>query len=251
MKDFSKEKIYGIVGTVLFHAFLALLLFLLVMNEPEIEKREKFIELSPEEDPELEKFNKEVEKILQSSGARNNNTKPKPAPGAPKELKSTNTEPVERPAEPAKITSEEKSVPEPVREVDEQAELNAEMADIFNKSGNIKKPEEEPVMDPGVHTDPTPGSGNSVSVSFGDGKGRGYTKAPYNGAVPQEGTIVVEVTVSPEGKVIGEPRIASGSDIADNAFRRRVLENAKKFKFDSANRPDNQVATITYKFTVK
>ena len=40
MKELSKEKIYGIVGTVLFHALLFLLLYLLVMEKPENRKDE-------------------------------------------------------------------------------------------------------------------------------------------------------------------------------------------------------------------
>ena len=56
MRHFSREKIYGIVGTAVFHILLLLLLYLLVMEPVPPQPEKSNIEMQGAEDVAGEKF---------------------------------------------------------------------------------------------------------------------------------------------------------------------------------------------------
>ncbi|MDR2692039.1 MAG: TonB family protein [Dysgonamonadaceae bacterium] len=66
----------------------------------------------------------------------------------------------------------------------------------------------------------------------------------------EEGNIVVNITVDPRGNVISA-EIGKGTTIGSMAMRKSALDAARKAKFSSIDRNNNQVGTITYKYYLK
>lgn len=94
----------------------------------------------------------------------------------------------------------------------------------------------------------------STGVSQGVGGWGGFSlhgrkcldlpKPLYNSNV--EGTVVVEITVDKEGRVIATS-VKAGST-PHTALRTAAMEAAKKARFDTSDKHNNQVGTITYYF---
>jgi TonB family protein len=61
----------------------------------------------------------------------------------------------------------------------------------------------------------------------------------------EEGRIVVNITVDPQGNVM-LAEIGKGTNINSDAMRKSALEAARKTKFNRINGNDNQSGTITY-----
>lgn len=79
------------------------------------------------------------------------------------------------------------------------------------------------------------------------GKG-GLPRPAYN--VPEEGKVVVTITVNPEGKVISTS-INKQSNTVNATLRKAAEDAARKAQFNRINRVDNQMGTITYYFNLK
>jgi len=89
------------------------------------------------------------------------------------------------------------------------------------------------------------GSFNISGRSIGSG---GLPKPAYIGR--EEGSIVVNITVDPNGNVINA-EIGRGTNIADTNMRKSALEAVKKAKFNRINGADNQSGTITYSYRIR
>ena len=70
-----------------------------------------------------------------------------------------------------------------------------------------------------------------------------------NYAVDDAGTIVVNITVDPQGNVINA-EIGRGTNIPNNTLRNEALRAARSTKFNVVNTGNNQKGTITYKFNL-
>ncbi|MDL2222741.1 energy transducer TonB [Bacteroidales bacterium OttesenSCG-928-M11] len=98
------------------------------------------------------------------------------------------------------------------------------------------------------------GISNSGSGGYGDFDlgGRGLypgsalPKPAYT--VQDEGIVVVEVTVNPQGRVIAAQVRAKGTNITNESMRRSAIEAAKKARFAVINETNNQFGTITYRY---
>jgi TonB family protein len=80
-------------------------------------------------------------------------------------------------------------------------------------------------------------------------RGGGLQRPAYN--VQEEGTIVVEITVNPQGDVIQSEIRLRGTNIENANMRRSAVEAAKKTKFNGIAGAQNQIGTITYRYTLK
>lgn len=69
--------------------------------------------------------------------------------------------------------------------------------------------------------------------------------------IQEEGTIVVEITVSPQGEVIQAEVRLRGTNIENANMRRSAVEAARKTKFNNIIGIQNQIGTITYRYTLK
>jgi TonB family protein len=67
----------------------------------------------------------------------------------------------------------------------------------------------------------------------------------------EEGTIVVEITVDPKGNVIHAEIRLRGTNIENKPMREAAREAALKTKFNAISEIQNQIGTITYRYTLK
>jgi TonB family protein len=69
--------------------------------------------------------------------------------------------------------------------------------------------------------------------------------------VQEEGTIVVEITVNPLGDVVQAEVRLRGTNIEDVRMRRSAIEAARRTRFNRIGGGQNQVGTITYRYSLK
>ena len=81
--------------------------------------------------------------------------------------------------------------------------------------------------------------------SLGQG---GLPRPVYN--VPDEGRVVVAITVNPEGYVI-RAEVSLQSNTVNPDLRKAAVEAARKARFNKVNGLNNQTGTITYYFNLK
>lgn len=92
------------------------------------------------------------------------------------------------------------------------------------------------------------GSGNIGNLSWSLA-GRDITKwskPPYVGK--QEGKVIVQITVNPQGTVIGADIKLQGTTITDKDIRDACKNAARQARFTSTQRTGNAIGTITYHF---
>lgn len=78
------------------------------------------------------------------------------------------------------------------------------------------------------------------------GKG-GLVEPGYN--VNDYGTVVVSITVDPQGNVI-QTQIGRGTNTPNTTLRNEALRAARRTKFNAISSTNNQQGTITYKFNL-
>ena len=92
------------------------------------------------------------------------------------------------------------------------------------------------------------GSGGDSYSLAGRSLVGGLVKPTYN--VYEEGRVVVTIIVDSEGTVINAT-VGSGTNIDNPTLRRAAIEAAKKTKFNKINTDKNQSGTITYMFRLQ
>jgi TonB family protein len=80
-------------------------------------------------------------------------------------------------------------------------------------------------------------------------RGGGLQRPAYN--AQEEGSIVVEITVDPQGNVIKAVIRLRGTNIENYNLRQSSLEAAQKTKFNAISGLQNQIGTITYRYHLK
>lgn len=256
MKNISKEKIEGIVATVLFHLLLVLLLMFIVMEKPPLE-------------PEAG-----LSVVMGNEYAM---TEVKMAPQPPKpQVKPKAQEP--KPEKPLITQNNEESIAldsaknaEKEREkmlAEQEAERKRQeeeamkkatslMANAFGK-GNSMGSKGEDKIDEGTSGSPEGDQEFGAKEGSGFGNfdlagrslaGDGNLPIPaYN--VQDEGTVVVAITVNPEGVVIAA-NVSPRTKTASLALRTAAVNAAKRARFNTIGSVNNQVGTITYYFKLK
>jgi len=89
------------------------------------------------------------------------------------------------------------------------------------------------------------GSFNLNGRSIGAG---GLPRPVYT--IQEEGRIVVNITVNPNGNVI-YAEIGRGTNIDNSSMRTSALDAARRAKFNSINGTNNQSGTITYRYSLR
>ncbi len=89
------------------------------------------------------------------------------------------------------------------------------------------------------------GKGSTASFSLKGRNVKGVLASP-RGNEQQEGTIEVEIVVSPEGKVLSAEVDIANTSIASATMRRAAVQAARQTTFTDIESVDNQRGTITY-----
>lgn len=95
------------------------------------------------------------------------------------------------------------------------------------------------------------GEGSYGTFDLGGRDILGELPRPAYQDIPEEGRVVVVITVSPEGNVINTSINLSRTNTSDANLRRIAEEAARKAKFQRSDVLNNQTGTITYYFKLK
>ena len=257
MKNISKEKVTGIVGTLVFHLLVVLLLLFIVMDRPPMEP-EAGLSVVMGEDYAMT----EVEVAPQPPKPQ---VQPKPQKPTPEKPLITQNDEESISVDSAKSAKleKEKQIAELEAErkrLEEEAMKKASnlMANAFGK-GNSMGSKGNDDIDKGTNGAPEgnmeTGEKEGSGMGTWDLHGRalsGDGKLPlpaYN--VQVEGHIMVTITVDPDGKVINARIHPSRTDIADLTLRNAALSAARRARFSTISGVNNQEGTITYYFKLK
>lgn len=273
MKQLNKEQMHGVVGTVIVHIILLLILLLVVIDKP-IPKEEQGVPVV-------------LGNVQRSKGDAYTYTEvkvapqPAPKPVQPKPVKSkadpliTQTaektvalnsgekkkQEVKKPEKtPEQLEAERKAREEERKrqEAEKMArETNAKIAGAFGKGTTMT---DKGVSDEGKgnegsvegneNTGVTKGAGGYGTFDLAGrtlGKG-GLPRPEYN--VQDEGRVVVNITVNPNGTVISAS-INQRTNTINKSLRDAALKAARKAVFNSVATVDNQMGTITYYFKLR
>ena len=260
----EKFDIFSVLWTVLLHAAAIGLLLLLHLNKP-VAQAESGVPVMLGNMGNLD-TDYEFTEV---------NSMPAPAPAAVPVPKAPQAEPTitqnleetvaiesgekEKPVKP--VETPKQPTPEEIRaEQERQARQNADniMANAF---GNSRSQQASSSAEDKSDNQGAPGSaegnssqGKATGVgSYGtwDLGGRdmlGELPRPIYDGVEEEGRVVVVITVSPQGDVIGTSINLSRTNTSDAQLRKIAIEAASKAKFDRSTGLNNQTGTITYYF---
>ena len=256
MKEISKEKIIGIVGTVTFHLLVALLLLFIVMGKPPMEP-EAGLSVVMGEDYAMT----EVEMKPQPPKPQ---VQPKPQKPSPEEPLITQNDEESISADSAKSVELKKeellAEQEAERKRREEETLKMAtnlMANAFGKGSSMGSKGNDDIdkgasgaPDGNMETGEKEGSGMGSwdlagRALAGDGK---LPLPAYN--VQEEGRVVVTITVDSDGNVISA-RIHPRTNTTAQALRTAAITAAKRARFNAIGGVNNQEGTITYYFKLR
>lgn len=268
MKNFSKDKIAGIVGTLLVHILVFGLLWLLVLKTapPPPEKGIEVMMGVDIQEQAMAQVNEAPPVVVPEPA------KVKPTPPAPEEplLTQDSEESVQLPPEKPKKEKPKKKekTPEQIQKEKEQAERvererqeakarkDAEnLMATFNKGSKMSKKgssdkDDKTVGSPMGNSDAgqTTGAGTGPYAKVENRTAVWIEEPIYN--VQDDGLVVVDITVNPAGKVI-HVEFNSRTNTANPELREAARKAALKTTFNSIDGVDNQRGTITYNFKLK
>ena len=255
----EKSQIIGISATLAIHALVVLLLVLLVMRTPMREEESGIPVMLG--NAELARGYAESYQFTEVSSVKSD---------VPNTHNAPQTQPQPQVDEPLVTQPDEPTIDMPTaEEIEAQKRAEAErqaaeraaqqMASAFGKGFEMGSKGEatEPVTDgtQGVETgvsgaEKTVGQGvlgtfdlNGRSIS-GDG-----LPVPIN-TVQDEGRVVVNITVSPDGKVVATS-INRRTNTVNPELRKAAEDAAKRARFNGIDGVDNQTGTITYYFKLR
>ena len=260
MSNPKKDKTIAVVGTLLVHALILLVLFLMAFRTPLPLPGEEGVEVDlgmynqgmgliqpeqpaiPEQStppkPHEEETSKSKEEIVTQD------TEEVPAIKTQKE-KETKEDPQIKPKE-----KPEEPVPTPQQTVNPKALFKGkDKAQDGGSEGITGQPGDQgnPNGLAGVKKyDGQGGKGNGPGYDLG-GRGAKTLQRPPK-EFPEEGHIVVEMWVDREGYVV-RTGIAKGTDITNSEMRKSAMEAARRSKFaPDPTAPEEQKGTFTYTF---
>jgi hypothetical protein len=258
----SIEKQYALAGTVVFNTLLFLLLMFtyMVLSKPVPSEGGILINFGDVEsadglfEPALnDQFLSSSEMQAQPSdvneGILTQENEEAPAITNPAITKKTETTPVKRPVQTTKPETEKKPALNPKATYQNRGQSATESGTsegIYKGSGNM-----------GDQT------GTTESDNYSEGLGGSGIVPNLNGrvpvllkepefAIPEEGIVVVEITVDKSGKVVSATAGMRGSTARNTVLWDAAKKAALGSKFNVRNdAPDRQVGTITYHFKLQ
>ena len=275
----KKNKVTGLVGTIVLHVVLLLLLLLVAISKPKAQEEGGVpvmlgnMEMAQgNADP----YTLTDVDILDEPQLPSEVSAPEPVPTPPvkTEMITQEDEPTvavpkkETPKPKVKTETVKKETPkkEPVKPkekteaAEERAAAEAAAKRIAGAFGKGTQMGSKGTADAGegLQGSPTGNAAEGKSTGIGgygtfDLNGRslgpgGLPMPVYN--VQEEGRVVVTITVNPAGQVV-HTSINKRTNTANAALRKAAEDAAKKARFNSVSGVNNQTGTITYYFKLK
>ena len=269
----DKNRVKGIIGTILFHLLLAVALVFIGLSTPLPLPGEEGVEVNLGNSDDGMGFVQEEE-----PAERIQEVKPPPPPPPEEEVQEEEilTQEVEEaPAIQEEIIEEKKEieeiiedekieevveeiVEEPVEEIPEPEPQKVDPRAMYKGKSDKNKGSDQgitgnpgdqgkPDGDPNVDKyDGQGGAGNGIGFDLG-GRGAKYLHKPSYSS-EEQGRIKVEIKVNRNGKVINAT-ITKGTNITDTKLQKLAMEAALKSTFQpDQDAPEIQKGTITYNF---
>ena len=246
----KKSRGIAIVGTIVVHALVVLVLFLMAFRTPLPLPGEEGVEVD------LGMMDQGMGNIQPEKSAIPMATQPQQVQSKTEEdIVTQNDEEapaIEKPKN-IKPKQETKPVEEPKPTVNQKA--------LFKGSNNPQAGGSEGITgQPGDQGKPNGlagikkydgngGKGNGTGYDLG-GRGAKSLHRPDDD-FNEEGRIVVDIWVNRAGQVVRAEVATKGTDIIDNAMRQKAIQAARRSTFASdPNAPEEQHGTITYTFVI-
>lgn len=260
MSKSKRDRTVAAIGTLLVHALLVLVLFLMAFRTPLPLPGEEGVEVD------LGMYNQGMGDLQPDKPAIPEHSAP-PKPHVDESTKSKDDVVTQDTEETPSIKTEKKKEPkeEAVTKPKEQTETTEETPQptvnpkaLFKGADKSQDGGSEGITgQPGDQGNPNGlagvkkydgqgGKGNGPGYDLG-GRGAKSLQRPSKD-FPEEGHIVVEIWVDREGNVV-RTAIAKGTDITNNEMRNMAMEAAMRSKFaGDPTAPEEQKGTITYTF---
>ena len=278
----NKDDIYGLTGSLIFHAIIFLVLWMTVLKAEIPEDDGGILVNFGNVDASAGTF--EPKYTGQELPQETTTTPPpvaKPVEEVKEELVTQDLEEsVSLNEEKKKIEEKKKKEEEEKRRIEEEKERQRQIEAEKKRKAEEQRKKEQAIKDKiagafGIGSaegnnqgDAGEGSGNQGSP-FGnsdhganEGVG-GYGSFNLNGrsigagglprpayTIQEEGRIVIDITVNPKGDVISAS-IGRGTNIDNASMRKSALDAARRAKFNSISGANNQSGTITYLYKLK
>lgn len=278
----NKDDIYGLTGSLIFHAIIFLVLWMTVLKAEIPEDDGGILVNFGNVDASAGTFEP---KYTGQELPQETTTTPPPAAKPIEEVKEELVtqdleESVSLNEEKKKKEEQKKNEEEEKRRIEEEKERQRQIEAEKKRKAEEQRKKEQAIKDKiagafGIGSaegnnqgDAGEGSGNQGSP-FGnsdhganEGVG-GYGSFNLNGrsigagglprpayTIQEEGRIVIDITVNPKGDVISAS-IGRGTNIDNASMRKSALDAARRAKFNSISGANNQSGTITYLYKLK
>ncbi|MDR0733745.1 MAG: TonB family protein [Dysgonamonadaceae bacterium] len=240
--DATKEKIYGIAGSMLLCAALLFVLYVTFLRT----------EIKPKEEGILVHFEADAPpgETVAAESEENGETPQEANPDLPAETKPA---PITQNSEQTVAIEAAKAKQSRVEEEQRKRDaINKQVAGAFAGAfGDGRQGTEQTASQSNPKTAPATRSGGGGYGDFnlsGRTLAEGLPKPVYSAS--EEGNIVVNIMVDPRGNVI-VAEIGKGTTINNGAMRRSALDAARKAKFSSIKGNNNQSGTVTYRYYLR
>ena len=246
----KKDKGIAVAGTIIVHALVVLVLFLMAFRTPLPLPGEEGVEVD------LGMMNQGMGNIQPEKPAIPMASQPEQKPSQSKEDIATQNDD-EAPALEKPKTTKPKQETKPV----EQPKPTTNPRAMYQGSSNPQAGGSEGITgQPGDQGKPNGlagvrqydgngGRGNGTGYDLG-GRGAKSLKRPDDD-FSEEGKIVVDIWVNRAGQVVRAEVATKGTDIINSAMRQQAVQAAKRSTFASdADAPEEQHGTITYTFVI-
>ena len=245
----KKDKSVAIAGTIVVHALIVLVLFLMAFRTPLPLPGEEGVEVD------LGMMDQGMGNIQPEKPAIPMATQPQQQPSQSKEEIVTQNDEEAPAIEKPKVTKpkQEKPVEQPQPKVNNRA--------LFKGSNNPQAGGSEGITgQPGDQGKPNGlagikkydgngGKGNGTGYDLG-GRGAKSLHRPDDD-FSEEGKVVVDIWVNRSGQVVRAEVATKGTDIINNAMRQKAIQAAKRSTFAAdPDAPEEQHGTITYTFVI-
>jgi len=288
MNKLTNDQRKGLIGTIVFHAVLLVLLLFLALRTPLPLPGEEGVEVNlgydetgygqvqdnnpppkqkvqptppPEPEPEPQQQEENLTQEVEEAPALEKKVEEKkpekkiekePEKKQPEEKTEPKKEPEKVEPEPEKAV-EEKPKEEPKPEVNKRALFKGSSKNKDGKSQGVTKGGGDQGKPHGYKEsdryDGQGGQGDGPSFYLG-GRGSKYLEKP-TAKFTENGTVVVNIWVNPEGKVLKATLERKGTTILDENLINIAIEAAKNSTFEQdPSAPVEQRGTITYEFVV-
>jgi TonB family protein len=287
--ELTREKRYGIAGSIIFYIVLLLILYFTFLRT-EVKAKEEGVlvnfgtvnlaagsftpkgevaatakqETNPappvREIPEVPQPKLQTKPAVQQKPQTKPQLKPQAKPTPPpmaQNLEQTAAIEAAKQREREKAAAEQAARAEQARLAEEQRRrdaINRQVSGAFGSSATGQSSQGTGQTGSGVQGNPQSTTVQNAG-SYGEFNLGGRTLGA--GGLPrpaysaqEEGSIVVDITVDPRGNVI-LAEIGKGTTINSTAMRKSALDAARKAKFSSIQGNNNQSGTITYKYHLK